>query len=99
MQDDLQIRRRRAIYRASHRGTKEMDIILGRYAEARVAEMPEVELEVFERFLALPDPMLTTWFSQGAASEEGAEFAPLVEALRDHFGLRPAAGDKVVDRQ
>jgi len=99
MEDDLQIRRRRAIYRASHRGTKEMDIILGRYAEARVADMPEGELEIFERFLALPDPMLTSWFAQGAASDDGAEFAPLVAALRDHFGLGPAAGDKVVDRQ
>jgi len=98
MQDDLQIRRRRAIYRASHRGTKEMDVILGRYAEAHVADMPEAELEVFERFLALPDPMLTTWFAQGTVSEEGAEFAPLLEGLRDHFGLLPAAGDEVVDR-
>ena len=29
MPDDLEMRRRRAAYRASHRGTKEMDIILG----------------------------------------------------------------------
>ena len=33
MTDDVETRRRRAAYRASHRGTKEMDWMLGRYAE------------------------------------------------------------------
>ena len=32
MSDDHEIRRRRAAYRAYHRGTKEMDVVLGRYA-------------------------------------------------------------------
>ncbi len=66
MPDDLEMRRRRAAYRASHRGTKEMDIILGRYAEARLGAMAGEELSAFERFLALPDPLLTQWFSSGA---------------------------------
>ena len=39
MTDDVAIRRRRAAYRASHRGTKEMDLILGRYAVARLPDM------------------------------------------------------------
>ena len=54
MTDDLEIRRRRAAYRASHRGTKELDIVLGRYAAARLAAMTEDELGRFERFLACP---------------------------------------------
>ncbi len=56
MPDDLEMRRRRAAYRASHRGTKEMDIMLGRYAEARLPGMQDDELDAFERLLALPDP-------------------------------------------
>ena len=31
--DGLEIRRKRAFYRAHHRGTKELDLILGRYAK------------------------------------------------------------------
>ena len=40
MTDDVASRRRRAVFRASHRGTKEMDWLIGRFAESRVAGMP-----------------------------------------------------------
>ena len=40
MTDDAETRRRRAAYRACHRGTKEMDWILGRFAEAALPAMP-----------------------------------------------------------
>lgn len=91
MPDDLEMRRRRAAYRASHRGTKEMDIILGRYAEARLPGMQDDELGTFERLLALPDPMLTEWFSRGATPADAGEFAGLIEALRAHHGLAPVS--------
>ena len=90
MPDDLEMRRRRAAYRASHRGTKEMDIILGRYAAARLGAMAGEELGAFERFLALPDPLLTEWFSSGATADDVGEFAGLIAALRAHHGLAPA---------
>jgi antitoxin CptB len=86
MADDLEIRRRRAAYRACHRGTKEMDIVIGRYATARLAGMSEGELSLFERLLALPDPVLSDWFSHGAAVDD-AEFATLVSDLRRYHGL------------
>ena len=88
MPDDLEMRRRRAAYRASHRGTKEMDIILGRYAAARLPAMQDEELTAFERLLALPDPMLTQWFQ---TAEDAGEFAGLIVSLRDHHGLTAAA--------
>jgi antitoxin CptB len=96
MQDEIEIRRRRAAYRASHRGTKEMDIILGRYADARLAVMSAEELSEFEHFLALPDPVLTQWFSLGEAADDAGEFAPLVAALRAYHGVssHAVAGDR-----
>ncbi len=90
MHDDLEMRRRRAAYRASHRGTKEMDIVLGRYAEARLGIMSLAELELFERLLALPDPQLNQWFAQGATAGDAGEFAELIVGLRAHHGLAPA---------
>jgi len=86
MTDDMELCRRRAAYRASHRGTKEMDFILGRYAEAHLRAMTREELEDFERFVAIPDPVLTEWFAQEAAPEEPA-FAALITALRAFHGL------------
>jgi len=90
MTDDMEIRRRRAAYRASHRGTKEMDFILGRYAEAHIAGMTGAALEDFERFIAVPDPVLTQWFSEGAVPEEPA-FKALIKALRAYHGLAATA--------
>jgi antitoxin CptB len=94
MCDDLEMRRRRAAYRASHRGTKEMDIILGRYATARLSIMSLAELSLFERLLALPDPLLNQWFAQGATVADAGEFAELVVELRVHHGLAGADASK-----
>jgi antitoxin CptB len=86
MTDDMEIRRRRAAYRASHRGTKEMDFVLGRYAEAQLAAMTPAELDDFERLLAVPDPVVTDWFSRASSPEEPA-FAGLIAELRTFHGL------------
>ena len=56
-------------------------------------DMTAAELDDFERLLALPDPLLTQWFSQAGAPEETA-FAGLIVALRSYHGLAamPAEG-------
>ncbi len=93
MNDDLEIRRDRAAYRASHRGTKEMDLILGRFAHAYLADMGAEEMTGFERFIALPDPVLTQWFSQDETPAE-PEFAELITAMRAFHGLVQAPASK-----
>jgi antitoxin CptB len=86
MSDDLLSRRRRAAYRATHRGTKEMDIALGRFAEAKLASMSEPALEGFERLLALPDPELQAMIWHPEAYPAG-EFSELIALLRAFHGL------------
>jgi antitoxin CptB len=86
MTDDAETRRRRAVYRACHRGTKEMDVILGRFASARLAAMPLADLEVFERLLTLPDPDLQEMILHPEL-KPGGEFTPLIAALRAFHGL------------
>src|SRR5689334_17088439 len=49
MTDDVETRRRRAAYRACHRGTKEMDWILGRFAHSALPAMSGPSLGLFER--------------------------------------------------
>lgn len=99
MLDDLEMRRRRAAYRASHRGTKEMDFVLGRFADARLAAMSGEELAAFERLLALPDPLLTQWFSHPATPDDLGEFAQLIAALRHHHGLTAAEAAEGLETQ
>lgn len=83
---EIELRRRRALYRASHRGTKEMDWLLGRYAEARLPEMGEAELGRFERLLALPDPELQKWILDPATLAD-SDIAPDIALLRRFHDL------------
>ena len=92
MTDQLENRRRRAIYRANHRGTKEMDVLVGRYAQAHISGFEQAELTHFERFLAMPDPALQAWIFSGRGFE-GSEFAELIGAIRSFHGLT-ALGDE-----
>jgi antitoxin CptB len=54
----LDHRRKRLLFRCWHRGTREMDIILGRFADAEITDMSDGELAELERLLELPDPDL-----------------------------------------
>jgi antitoxin CptB len=82
MPRDLDARRRRATYRAHHRGTKEMDWLLGRFADAVVQAMTGVDLERFERLLTAPDPDLHAWIVGAPLPPEQGELADLIAALR-----------------
>jgi len=56
--EGLDIRRKRLLFRCWHRGTREMDLILGRFADAEIAGLTDDELGEFERLIELPDPDL-----------------------------------------
>ena len=86
-EQSLAKRRKRAIYRASHRGTKEMDLVLGRFAAAHVEHMDNGELLAFEELLALPDPDLSRWTTLDPPSLENAELANLIARIRVFHGL------------
>lgn len=79
--DDIVLRRKRALYRAQHRGTKEMDWMLGRFAEARLGAMAGDELARFEVFLEHGDPELNAWLLDPACCPNG-DFGELIEAIR-----------------
>ena len=54
-------RRRRLLWRASHRGIREMDLILGGFATARIDTMTPAELDQLEAVIDLPDQQLLAW--------------------------------------
>ena len=54
-------RRKRLSYRAWHRGTKESDIILGTFADAKLASLDDAGLDAFEALLDVPDPVIYDW--------------------------------------
>ena len=60
---DLDSRRKRILYRAWHRGTREMDLVLGRFADAQLHELNDTELDELEHLMTAPDPEIYKWLS------------------------------------
>ena len=54
----LDERRKRLLFRCWHRGTREMDLILGRFADAQITALSDDELSTLERLIEVPDPDL-----------------------------------------
>ncbi|MCB9993471.1 MAG: succinate dehydrogenase assembly factor 2 [Hyphomicrobiaceae bacterium] len=59
--ESLETRRRRLAYRAAHRGTKELDLILGGYAQRHLSRLDEPGLDAFERLLNEEETELQAW--------------------------------------
>lgn len=88
MTADLETRRRRAAYRATHRGTKELDWLVGRYAEAHLSVMDDATLTRFEQLLVLPEPQLQAWLLAPADTPpQGGELSDLVADIRKFHAL------------
>ena len=59
----MEIYLKKLLFKASHRGTKEMDIILGNFAKKNLESMDIDNLKLFEELLEIPDPDLYKWFT------------------------------------
>ena len=54
----LDDRRKRLLFRCWHRGTREMDLILGRFADREIVSLSDGELDELEQLIEVPDPDL-----------------------------------------
>ena len=61
--DPLQVGRKPLRYRSWHRGTREADMLLGRFADAHLAAMDEAQLGRFAALLDVSDPDLVDWLT------------------------------------
>ncbi len=67
--EGLDARRRRLLFRCWHRGIREMDLVLGHFADAHLTSLNEAELDELEGWLDIPDQQMFAWVN-------GAELAP-----------------------
>lgn len=84
--EGLDARRRRLLFRCWHRGMREMDLIMGRFADAHIAAFSTAELDEFERLMDVPDPELLAWVT-GVSAPPPADDTKMFRRLRD-FQLR-----------
>ena len=67
MPDNLEQRRKRLAFRARHRGMKELDLLIGSFAERHLAAFSPDQLDRFEALLDLPEPLMYGWLVGGEA--------------------------------
>jgi len=61
--EGLDARRRKLLFRSWHRGMREMDLIMGRFADATIAQLTQGELAEFEQLMEAPDRELLAWIT------------------------------------
>ena len=95
--EGLDERRRRLLFRSWHRGIREMDLVLGRFADAHIASLSEAELDEYE---ALARRCPTSKFSPGSTARKprpprstarcSASCARFISATRQRMTKSPA---------
>lgn len=76
-------RKKRLIFRSWHRGTKEMDLILGSFADTHVPGFSQQEMKQYERILNYSDPDLYSWIT-GAAKPPANAHDDMLEKILSH---------------
>ena len=75
--------RKQLIFRSWHRGTREMDILLGSFADEHVPEMDEEQLTEFQSILEISDPELYNWYLGKEVVPANLD-SPLIQAYLKH---------------
>jgi antitoxin CptB len=85
----LDMRRRRLLFRATHRGTFENDLMIGGFVRAHLESLTEADVGALETVMEMPDTDLAEWLTgrEPIPSEEGT---PMLRRMRD-FVRNPLA--------
>jgi antitoxin CptB len=59
--EGLDHRRRRLLFRSWHRGIREMDLILGGFADREIATLTDGEMDQYEHLLEVQDADILSW--------------------------------------
>ena len=77
------IRRKRLLWRATHRGIKEMDLILGGFVSRHLASFSAEDVAELERIMDIPDQDMLAWATKQTAVPPGLA-SPLLARILDH---------------
>jgi antitoxin CptB len=83
----LDARRRRLLFRSWHRGIREMDLVLGRFANAQIAALSDAELDEFDTWLEIPDQKMFAYVN-GSEPPPAELDTALFRRLREFHGGR-----------
>ena len=84
--EGLSERQRRLLFRSWHRGIRETDLLLGRFADAHIADLSDRDLDEYERLLDVPDHDLYFWVTGERDIPETHRSELLERIVRFHNG-------------
>lgn len=85
--DDLEIRRKRLRFRSWHRGTREMDLLVGSFADRHLDGFNRTQVARFEALLQQSDTDLYNWMT-GREAPPAALDDEIMRLMRD-FKFQP----------
>ena len=85
---ELDARRRRLVFRAQHRGTKETDILIGGFVARHIATLSDADVTALEEILELWDVDLADWLS-GRRPIPPEHDTPLLRRIQAEAGGGP----------
>jgi antitoxin CptB len=87
--EGLDARRRKLLFRSWHRGTREADLIMGRFADAHIAALSDADLDAYEHLLDALETDLLAWLT-GASAVPAEHDTPMFHRVRQfHFKAGP----------
>ena len=69
MNNELEIFKKKLIYRAGHRGTKEMDILLSSFVDKNINLFNEQLLDELDKFLNFEDEVILNYYQYDIIKE------------------------------
>ena len=63
MSEELEIFKKKLLYRASYRGTKEMDILLTKFVQKYINSFNDEQLKQLEKFLEFEDEIIYNFYN------------------------------------
>lgn len=91
--ETLETKRKRLIFRSWHRGTREMDLIMGSFAEANVPGFNEAELDLYEEVLQNPDPDMYDWITGRIPVPANINNTIIEKLLQHHYATGRLSGN------
>tara|TARA_A100001011_G_C14289643_1_gene835536 strand:- start:43 stop:297 length:255 start_codon:yes stop_codon:yes gene_type:complete len=67
--NELEIFKKRLIYRSNYRGTKEMDILLSQFVKKYIDKFDEIQLNELDKFLDFEDEIILDYYLHGIVKE------------------------------
>ena len=67
--NELEIFKKKLLYRSNYRGTKEMDILLSQFVKKYIDKFNEAELYELDKFLDFEDEIILKYYQQGIVEE------------------------------